>query len=314
MAVAAQGKRVRDWAKLDAAHRRRGELITVFFDPTCTAMRKPRKTQRRGRPFVYSAACIEALLTVKLLLRLSLRAAEGFGLGMARLVHAKWEVPDYTTLSRRERTLDVSLGSKLDEGRRHVLIVDSTGLKVFGEGEWKVRMHGTDGKRRTWRKVHILVDRESGQVIAVQTTDGSAGDAPVLPGLLPEKLEGDFVLGDGAYHTKDLHRLVHARGGQLLSPPPVNAQRWRPYHHRREEPAFTFRNSQLTPLKRLGRTAWKVKTGLSQRSFVECTNHRLKAITGGHLAARTLDRQEVEVRLRCKVLNQLAVRGKGLVA
>jgi hypothetical protein len=169
----------------------------------------------------------------------------------------------------------------------------------------KVRTHGTDGKRRTWRKVHLLVDRESGHILAVETTEGSAGDAPQVAKLLPAVIGKDFLLGDGAYHTKDLHRLMHAKGGVLLSPPPVNARRCKP-HPRRAERAFWFRNLQLTHLKRLGRTAWKIKTGCSQRSFVECTNHRLKAITGGHLSARTMARQIVEVRLRCKVLNTLA--------
>jgi hypothetical protein len=176
---------------------------------------------------------------------------------------------------------------------------------VFGEGEWKVRTHGTNGKRRTWRKVHLLVDRETGHIISVATTEGSAGDAPQMEKLLTDVIGQDFLLGDGAYHTKDLHRLMHAKGGVLLSPPPKNARRWKP-HHRRAKRAFWFRNAQLTHLKRLGRTAWKIATGCSQRSFVECTNNRLKSITGDHLSARTMDRQKVEVRLRCKVLNALA--------
>jgi hypothetical protein len=98
---------------------------------------------------------------------------------------------------------------------------------------------------------------------------------------------------------------VHARGGRLLSPPPTNARRWRPHHHTREEPAFTFRNEQLTKLQRLGRSEWKMASGYS-RSFVESTNHRLKSLTGDKLAARTADRQQVEVRLRVKALNALA--------
>jgi hypothetical protein len=116
-------------------------------------------------------------------------------------------------------------------------MVDSTGLKVFGEGEWKVRQHGVD-KRRTWRKIHLLVDRESGDVVAARTTDRDTGDATVLPALLPEDIAGDFVLGDGAYHTKSLHRLTHAKGATLLSPPAKNARVWKPHHHVTDEKAF----------------------------------------------------------------------------
>lgn len=300
-------KTIRNWSALDAAHRRRGELITVFFDPDCEAFAPPPQSGKRGHPRLYSDNHIEALLAVKVLLRLPLRAVEGFARGMARIAKAEWPVPNYSTLCRREAKLHVDLGEVLKPGKKHILLVDSTGLKVFGEGEWKVRTHGTDGKRRTWRKIHLLVDRESGAVVAVETTDNNVGDSVVLPALLPEELNGDFVLGDGAYHTRGLHRNVHAKGGTLLTPPPVNAVRWKPYHHREEEPALAFRNAQLTPLQRLGRTQWKIQSGYSQRSFVESTNHRLKSLTGDRLSARTLDRQKVEVRLRCKALNALVV-------
>lgn len=296
----------RDWRALDAAHRRRGEIITVFFSPDGEAFAPPPRTGKGGHPRLYSDTHIEALLTVKMLLRLSLRAVEGFACGMARIAQAHWPVPDYSTLSRRERKLQVDLGAALRPGKRHVLLVDSTGLKVFGEGEWKVRVHGTGGQRRTWRKIHLLVDRETGHVVAVETTPKDVGDCEVLPGLLPAQLDGDFVLGDGAYHTQKLHRIVHARGGTLLSPPAKNARRWKPHHHLKEEPAFAFRNAQLTPLQRLGRTQWKMRSGYSRRSFVESTNHRLKALTGDRLSARTAERQRVEVRLRCKALNTLA--------
>lgn len=306
-------KPARDWRALDAAHKRRGELITVFFSPDSGAFEPPPRTGKDGRPQLYSDAHIEAVLTVKVLLRLSLRAVEGFARGMSRIAQADWPVPNYSTLSRREERLQVDLGRVLAEGKKHVLLVDSTGLKVFGAGEWKVRMHGTEGKRRTWRKVHLLVDRESGAIVAVETTPGDTGDCTVVPAMLPQDMQGDFLLGDGAYHTKELHRLVHHRGGTLLSPPPKDARVWRD-RGRKEEPALAFRNRQLTPLQRLGRTAWKVQSGYSQRSFVECTNNRLKSITGDHLAARTVERQKVEVRLRCKALNSLAVPGKALAA
>ena len=186
-------------------------------------------------------------------------------------------------------------------------MVDSTGLKVFGEGEWKVRQHGTDGKRRTWKKAHLLVDRESGHVIAVEMTDNHVNDNLVLPALLPADLEGDAVLGDGAYHTRPLHRDVYARGGVLLSPPREDAVRWGPSPTEHDEPAFVFRNQQLRAIGRLGRQAWKLRSGMSRRSYVEAMMHRLKCVTGDRLAARTAERQAVELRLRCKVLNALSV-------
>lgn len=292
----------RNWKALDAAHRRRGELITVVFDPQGGAFAPPGRQGKRGRPCLYSDALIEGLLLAKVVLRLSLRALEGFAHGLTRIAGASWTVPDYTTLSRREARLQVDLQAKMASGKKHILMVDSTGLKVFGEGEWKVRQHGVD-KRRTWRKIHLLVDRESGDVVAVETTDRDVHDGAVLPALLPADLAGDFVLGDGAYHTRPLHRTVFGRGGTLLSPPPKNARPWKPHHHVKDEKALRFRNSQLTHLQRLGRTQWKIESGCSKRSYIESMMHRLKSLTGASLSARTLERQKVEVRLRCKALN-----------
>ena len=298
--------RARNWQALDAAHRRRGELLTVVFSPDDTAWQRPAYHQRTGTPRLYSDALIEALLTVKLMLRLSLRAVEGFARGMARIAGADWPIPNYSTLSRREAKLDVDLGSKMQPGKKHILMVDSTGLKVFGEGEWKVRQHGVD-KRRTWRKIHLLVDRETGDVVAVEVTENNVHDGTVLPALLPADLDGDFVLGDGAYHTRPAHREVFAKGGTLLSPPAKNARPWKPHHWVKDERALRFRNGQLTHLQRLGRTQWKKQSGCSRRSYVEAMMHRLKSITGDRLAARTLERQKVEVRLRCKALNATSV-------
>jgi len=272
-----------------------GELITVYFSPDGGAFAPPPPTGKGGHPRPYSDAHIEALLTVKVLLRLSLRAVGGFARGMAALARADWPVPNYSTLSRRERKLAVDLGAVTRPDRKRVLLVGSTGLKVFGEGEWKVRIHGTDGKRRTWRKIHLLV--------AAETTPNNVADCEVLPALLPADLAGDLVLGDGgAYHTKELHRTVHAKGGTLLSPRPLMRASGAP-SVRPVEPALQFRNSQLTRLQMLGRTSWKVASGYSQRSFVESTNHRLKSLTGDCRSARTADLQCVEVLLRCKALN-----------
>lgn len=117
---------------------------------------------------------------------------KGFSTGMAKLAKVSWAVPNYTTLSRREAGLDVDLSARYDPSKKRVLIVDATGLKVFGEGEWKVPTHGTDGKRRTWRKIHLLVDRESGHMLSVETTESSAGDAPQVPKLLPVVIGQDF--------------------------------------------------------------------------------------------------------------------------
>lgn len=307
MAARVQPKKERDWRALADAHVRRGEMLTVWVCDDGGAYAPPPKSGQRGRPFTYSDALTEALYTIKVMLRLPLRAVEGFAKGLAQLAGASWSVPDYSTLSRRLAKLEVELSVPSLGGRR-LLMVDSTGLKVFGEGEWKVRQHGTEGKRRTWRKVHLLVDRETGSIVAVETTERDVGDSLVLPALLPDKLNNNsYAMGDGAYHTKKLHREVHNRGGVLHSPPKRGARRWGKTATQNDEAAFVFRNQQVRAIGMLGRPEWKKKSGLTGRSFVESMMHRFKSLTGDRLASRTLERQKVEVRLRCRALNALSV-------
>jgi hypothetical protein len=288
---------------------RGGESIVCYMTPE-SVLGAPRRKPgpQGGRPEKYPDAFIEAMLMMKVATRLSLRAVTGFARGMAQLMGKTWQIPNYSTLSRRQAHLSVDLHADMPrrEGQRRVLIADATGLKLFGEGEWKVRMHGSDG-RRDWRKVHILVDRQSGKIIAVRATHGAASDAHVLPELLPSDIQGDVILGDGAFHTKKLHEKIHEQGATLLTPPPRNARRWGRQISKAEPNAYRHRNAQLTRLQRRGRRRWKIESGYSQRSFVESTNHRLKSLTGDRLAARGAAQQQVEVALRCRRLNETAV-------
>jgi hypothetical protein len=152
---------------------------------------------RRGRPRVYADAVIQMLLGLKQVFRLPLRALQGFAACMNKLAFADLPVPNYTTLCRRARDLDVVLPT-LRSGEPLHLVVDSTGLKVFGEGEWKVGKYGYS-KRRTWRKVHLAMDANIGQICAALMTHQDVGDGEVLPELLDQIPAGtpiDFVVGD----------------------------------------------------------------------------------------------------------------------
>ena len=305
---AAPVKRNRNWVEIDRQHKKRGELIVYYAVGLSETTEPPAKTGKRGHPFKYSDATIEGLLKLKVSMRLSLRATEGFAEAIKALTQGTWDVPDYSSLSYRQKSLKVDLQAAERTSGKVILMVDSTGLKVFGEGEWKVRQHGIEKKRRTWRKVHILVNRETGQIESVETTLNGVGDPTVVPDLLPEDLTNTAVLGEGAYHTKKLHLEVNKRGGVLLSPPKTNARRWGKTPTTNDDTAFEFRNKHVRILKTMDRREWKIRSGYSKRSYVESCMNRLKSITGDKLAARTLDRQTVEVRLRVALLNQTALR------
>ena len=170
---------------------------------------------RRGRQQAYCDAAIQACLTLKVLFGLPLRQTTGFVASLLKLVGLDWSVPDFSTLCRRQRTLSVAIPYKGSAGPLHLLI-DSTGIKAEGEGEWNARKHG-GSKRRLWRKIHIGIDAETLEIRAIEVTSSSIGDAPMLPDLLsqiPPDQELGSVTADGAYDRRKCHDAQRQPSGQ----------------------------------------------------------------------------------------------------
>jgi hypothetical protein len=188
-------------------------------------------------------------------------------------------VPNYTTLSRRAQDLKVAL-PVTSSGEPLHLVVDSTGVKLCGEGEWKVRKHGYS-KRRTWLKAHLGLDVKTGQVRAALMTHQDVDDASVLPGLLgqiPADEPIETIGGDGAYDTKHCHAAIAALGATPSIPPREGAKPW-PEH----TPGASWRNEAIGDIARDGRREWKKRSGYHRRSLVENTMYRLKTLTGNRL-------------------------------
>jgi hypothetical protein len=241
------------------------------------------------------------LLGLKQVFRLPLRALQGFAQSLRALGFAGLPVPNYTTLSRRAQELKVALPA-IRNGEPLHLLVDSTGVKLYGEGEWKVRKHGY-AKRRTWRKVHLALDAKTGQVCAALMTHQDVADAEVLPGLLdqiPTYDAIDTIGGDGAYDTKQCHVAIAARDAQPAIPPREGAMPWPG-----NTPGAAWRNEAIGAIARDGRREWKKRSGYHQRSLVENLMYRLKTLTGNCLWARTIGSQATEVAVRVGVLNRM---------
>ena len=188
-------------------------------------MHASESTGRRGRPPVFTDAAIQAVLTLKVLHQLPLRAAQGMAGSLIRLAGLDWRVPHYSTLSRRQKDLTVAIPYRPTGGPLH-LVIDSTGLQVLGEGEWKVRKHGAD-KRRVWRKVHLVIDADSHEVRAVEMTDHRHGDGEIMPGLpaqLPRAERTGIISGDGAYDTLVAYQASASREAALVVPPRRNGK------------------------------------------------------------------------------------------
>lgn len=291
--------RITNWPAYNAGLIARGD-VTVWME-TDQEQQASAGPCKRGRPCVYADATIQMLLGLKQVFRLSLRALQGFAASLAKLGMPDLRVPNYTTLCRRARDLQVTL-PVLRAGEALHLVVDSTGLKVFGEGEWKVRKHGSS-KRRTWRKVHLAMDVNTGQVCAALMTHQGVGDAEVLPALLdqiPPDAPIDIVGGDGAYDTKACHAAIAARAAQPSIPPREGAALWRP-----RMPGAAWRNEAISAIASSGRRKWKAASGYHRRSLAETLMYRLKVLTGRELAARTVGAQASEVAVRVGVLNRM---------
>jgi hypothetical protein len=291
--------RVTNWPEYDGALVRRGE-VTVWFDEDFLRHHwHGRSTGKRGAPWKYSETAIQTLVVLKAVFGLPYRALEGFARSLMTLMKLDFPVPDHTQMSRRARSLQVAIPRRERPGPIH-LVVDSTGLKIYGEGEWKVRQHGV-GKRRTWRKVHLAVDGNEKDVIGVEVTTVEWRKSEVFEGLV-EQVEGeiDQIDADGAYDTREAYAVAAERGARLVVPPRDNAIPWEAGHPR---------NDALERIAEQGVAEWKQATGYHRRSLAENAMYRLKQLFGDRLASRLFETQVTEVHARLAAMNVMTYLG-----
>jgi hypothetical protein len=223
---------------------------------------------------------------------------------LLKLAGLNWAVPDFRTLCRRQRTLSDTIPFRGSSGPLHLLI-DSTGIKAEGEGEWNARKHGGP-KRRLWRKIHIGIDEQTLEIRALEVTSSSIGDAPMLPDLLdqiPPDQEIGSVTGDGAYDTRKCHYAIAARNARAVIPPRKNAKLWMP-----NRLGARARNEAVRSSKYLGRALWRQVTGYHRLSRVETKMHCVRLL-GQRLSARDFDRQVAEIQIRAAILNGFTALG-----
>jgi hypothetical protein len=223
---------------------------------------------------------------------------------LLKMANLDWAVPDYTTLCRRQKTLAVQILYRRADGPLN-LLVDSTGIKFLGDGEWQARRHGVQG-RRQWRKVHLVMDTATSDIRAVEFTSSGDGDSPVLPDLLDQiPAGGDIgtVTADGAYDTRRCHTAIIDRQATAIIPIRKNGRPWK-----EDCPAAIARNETLRATRHYGRAFWKRWTGYHVRSRIEAKMRCLKAF-GERIAARDPDRQTAEIQIRIALMNRFAALG-----
>ena len=241
---------------------------------------------------------------IKGLFNLALRQAMGMAQSLLKLAGLDWQVPDFCTVSRRRKHLAVAIGAQPTTTGPH-LAIDSTGIKMPGEGEWTTTKHGAD-YRRQWRKVHLGIDATTLEIRAIEVTDNATGDAPMPPCLLDRITDDEIIAsvsGDGAYDTKSCHEAIVQRGAQGIIPTRKNAKPWKD-----RRPGTTARNAILDATRRIFRKIWKKWSGYHQRSLVE-TKMRCFKLLGERVMARDFDRQVAELQVRAAILNRFTRLG-----
>ena len=296
--------RVRNWPDYDAGLQQRGSL-TVWFTPQAVEAWYYQGPRQRGAQYTFSEVAIQTALILRLLYHLPLRQTEGFVASILALMGLAVRVPDHTTLSRRQAGLTVDWPLQPKDQPLH-LVVDATGLKVYGEGEWKVRQHGWN-KRRTWRKLHLGVDEATGEIVAQTLTTNSQDDAGQVEPLL-DQIETPIaaVGGDGAYDRRKVFEALAASDrGPPMRPiiPPRKDAKIEQHGNRKAEPLP--RDETIRTIRKRGRRTWKKTSGYHRRSIAETQIGRYKQILGDTLHARTLTHQQTETRVGCAILNRL---------
>lgn len=294
--------RIRNWREYNEALKQRGSLTFWLDDEVLNGWLNTAKTGKRGASATYSDLAIATMSTMGSVMHLRGRQTEGFMASLFQLMGVDLPVPDHSTVSRRLGKLSIALPVVESCGARHV-VVDSTGVKVYGEGEWKVRQHGYS-KRRTWRKLHLGVDESTGEILAAVVSTNNVSDDEALSDLL-ESIEGEIeaVSADGAYDKRKCYDAIAKRGAQAQIPPREDAQYWE------KAGESHARNQTLNRIEAVGRAEWKRESGYHRRSLAETMMFRFKTIFGDTCSRRTFDNQAAELLLACAALNRMTHLG-----
>ena len=301
-----QKHRVTNSAAYDASLRKRGSLTVWFTDEAVEGWRAEPRTTPGGQPS-YSSLAILTALTLRAVFRLAPRQTEGLIGSVIGLLGLTLRVPDHSTLSRRAATLEVPRPRSRRDGEPMHLLVDSTGLRLCGAGEWLLEKHGTK-TRRSWRKLHIGVDADTGQIVAASLTAKETDDGAQVGPLL-DQITGavSSFTGDGGYDQDRVYDGVVQRHPQALVivPPRSTAA-----PSDTAETAPTQRDRHLQHIAEHGRMVWQKASGYTTRARVEAAIGRFKQVIGDGLRSRTDERRATEVGVAVHALKRMVELGR----
>ena len=297
--------RIRNWNNYNKALVNRGSLTLWIDEQTISAWKNFHRSGKRGAPRLYSDMAILSMITLMEVYHLPLRQTQGLMLSIVAMADLDLPVADYSTLCRRRKSLEVCLPRQSKDRSIHI-VIDSTGMKVFGEGEWKVRQHGYS-KRRTWRKLHIGVDETTQEIVAAVATTNNVSDGQVIEDLLDQvEEEIEQVSGDGSYDKRNCYEAIKKRKARAAIPPRKDAKIWQHGNSNKEK---LSRDENLRRIRKVGRKKWKRESKYHRRSLAETGVYRLKTIFGDRVSARKFEGQGVQMLVRCAALNKMTHLG-----
>lgn len=300
--------RLSNWSTYNKALINRG-LVTIWLDEMTLAQWYYQGPHTPGGLFRYSEQCIQAALAIKAVFRLAFRQTQGLIQSILDIMKVELQVPSYTQLCRRQARIDAFVpptppGESPSEPI--YIVLDSTGLKVYGEGEWKVKKHGAD-KRRTWRKLHLAVDEATNELHAVELTTNAVSDADMVKPLVADiTCPIARLSGDGAYDQVKVYDALETRRIKPVIPPRSNAVIWT---DEAGNELIHARNEALTKINSVGLAEWKRQIGYHRRSKAETAMFRWKTTFGERLSTRILANQQGEARIKAACLNRFTNLG-----
>lgn len=292
------GKR-RDWPQYNRHLVNRGK-INFWISPDLAKTWQAKKCKKVGRPFQYADHLIKAICCLRFQFKMSLRATQGLFFSIVQAMGWAMPIPSYSQICRRMHTLAIQKSFKRKQDVTDI-ILDTTGLKVFGAGEWRNKKYG--GKRR-WKKLHLAMDAKTGELILAQVTDEHVHDTTYVEKALQQgnRRKGKFLI-DGIGDSKKMYELVERHNKELMTPPRNGGVI-------RKEKALVKRNEAIQVIRglggdRLARSIWSKLTGYNRRVEVESMMARWKSLYSGELKSRDPQRQRVEVCLKAQMINKI---------
>lgn len=298
--------RITNWKEYNKSLKSRGR-IEIWVDKDAVANWYYQGPTQKGAQHKYSDECITTLLQLKVVFKLAYRQLEGFTDSLMKKMGIEVTIPCYTQICRRVKELEIDIEAPVTSTPAYI-VIDSTGLKVYGEGEWKTRKHGVS-KRRTWRKLHLGVDEKTGYIHTEELTENGKGDGDaqqVKKMLEKVATQIDRFAGDGAYDTYEIWELLKEAGIEGIIPPQENAVYW---VDAKGNLLDIKRNEILEKIDSIGRENWKKESGYHRRSLSETAMMRFKTIFGPNLTLRKFENQKKEASIKVKCLNKMTAIG-----